>query len=137
MEQDLIDKLQNTTFSSAQLTHARLKHFSKIAQTSEDHISRIGLALSMKMGPVEIDWKPTSLGQNDASMSVISGKHIRGKTIFKDDLLIFIAMANQHQKITDYNQWRSMMNSHWERGVQRLTEISDGKMDWVRILASL
>ena len=138
MDQQIIDKLQNTTLSSSKLTHARLKHFSKIAQTSEDHISRIGMALSIKKGPISFDWKPSDLGKNEVPMSVLTSKQIRGKTIFKEDLLIFIALANQHQltEVHD-NQWRSLMNLHWERGVQTLTEISSGQNDWLRILAAL
>ena len=137
MQQEIIDRLQGTTLSSSQLTHARLKHFAGIAQTSEDHISRIGMALSIKEGAVELDWEPTSIGENDAPMSVITGKQIRGKTIFKNDLLVLIALVNQHQQVTEYDQWRSMMNAHWERGVQRLTEISNGQRDWIRILDSI
>ena len=137
MQQEIIDRLQGTTLSSSQLTHARLKHFAGIAQTSEDHISRIAMALSIKQGTIELDWGPTSIGEHDAPMSVITGKQIRGKTIFKNDLLVFIALANQHQKITEYDQWRSMMNAHWERGVQRLTELSNGQRDWIRILDSI
>jgi hypothetical protein len=137
MQQEIIDRLQGTTLSSSQLTHARLKHFAGIAQTSEDHISRIGMALSIKEGGIDLDWEPTSIGEHDAPMSVITGKQIRGKTIFKNDLLVFIALANQHQQVTDYDQWRSMMNAHWERGVQRLTELSNGQRDWIRILDSI
>ena len=137
MEQEIIDKLQNTTLSSSLLTHARLKHFAQIAQTSEDHISRIGMALSIKQGAIDLDWEPSSIGEHDAPMSVITGKQIRGKTIFKDDLLVFMALANKHQKITEYDQWRATMNSHWERGVQTLTEVSTGQRDWIRILGSL
>ena len=95
------------------------------------------MALSIKEGAVELDWEPTSIGEHDAPMSVITGKQIRGKTIFKNDLLVLIALVNQHQQVTEYDQWRSMMNAHWERGVQRLTEISNGQRDWIRILDSI
>ena len=137
MDQEILDKMQNTTLASSHLTHARLKHFAQIAQTSEDHISRIGLALSMRDGPIALDWKPTVLEANDAPMSVTSGKQIRGKTIFKDDLLIFIALANRNQQVTEYDDWRAMMTLHWERGVQTLTELSAGQTDWLRILSSI
>ena len=137
MQQEIIDKMQNTTLASSHLTHARLKHFAHIAQTSEDHISRIGLALSMRDGPIALDWQPSDLEVNDAPMSVITGKQIRGKTIFKDDLLIFISLANRHQQVTEYGDWRTMLTLHWERGVQTLTELSAGQTDWLRILASL
>jgi hypothetical protein len=137
MEDEIIDKLQNTTLSSAALTHARLKHFAGIAQTSEDHISRIGLGLSLAKGEVESDYQPGALGVNDAPLSVVVGKHIRGKTIFKDDLHIFLALAGQHQDISDYAECRSLMRAHWERGIEIFTTHAAGQSDWIRITQAL
>jgi hypothetical protein len=137
MQDEFFEKLQNTTLSSAPLTHSRLKHFAGIAQTTEDHISRIGLGLSFNHGEVEADWLPNALGGIDAPMSVITGKHIRGKTLFKEDLLFFIALASQHQDLSDYSECRSILRAHWERGVQMLTEKAQGNPDWIRITNSL
>ena len=53
-----LTKLEATTLTSQMLTHARLKHLAKIAQTSEDHVSRIGMGLSLRMGAVPEDWQP-------------------------------------------------------------------------------
>ena len=83
MKDEWLTKLESTTLTSQMLTHARLKHLAKIAQTSEDHISRIGMGLSLRMGAVSRDWEPYELGSDDAPISVVSGKSIRGKTLFK------------------------------------------------------
>ena len=64
----------------------------------------------MRDGPIALDWQPTELGANDAPMSVIAGKQIRGKTIFKDDLLVFMALANESMG------WRWVMEPKAESG---------------------
>ena len=137
MEQEVITKLQKTTMSSHHLTHSRLKHFAKIAETSEDHISRIGMALSIKCGEINHDWMPTNLNSDEPPQSVVTGKQIRGSTLFKDDLLIFMALVNQHQQPVDYNDWRTVLTAHWERGTEILTESSGGQKDWIRILSNI
>ena len=83
---EIIEKLQSTTFQSTQLTNARLKYLSKIAQTTEDHISRIGMGLSISKGEVKNEWRPKEL-ENELSIvsSLSKEKHLRGKTLFKDD----------------------------------------------------
>lgn len=137
MDEEIYNKIMNTSLSSSITTHCRLKYYSKIAETTEDHISRIGLGLSLSMGSVDIDWKPNVLGNIDAPITVDSGKNIRGKTIFKDDLLIFTALAYKNQKIESYEEYRGIFRAHWERGVQLITEKSNGSSDWITIIQSI
>jgi hypothetical protein len=137
MKDEWLTKLERTTLTSQMLTHARLKHLANIAQTSEDHISRIGMGLSLRMGAVSDDWQPYELGSNDAPINVFSGKSIRGKTLFKSDLTIFCALILQHQVPENYDGWRQTLGSHWERGVQLLTQRASGESDWLRIISKL
>lgn len=137
MEDDLIEKMMSTTLLSNRLTHLRLKHLAGLAETSEDHISRIGLGLSLRMGLVSDEWEPCDLGADDAPFLEVGGKNIRGKTLFKSDLTLFTVLVLQHQVPTDYNHWRTIMTNHWERGVQLLTQRAAGKTDWLDIVTSL
>ena len=137
MEADWLGKLHNTTLSSDVLTHARLKHLAGMAQTTEDHVSRLGMGLSLRMGAIKEDWKPYPLGADDAPISVVTEKQIRGKTLFKDDLPLLCALVLQHQVPGDYDDWRATLRAHWERGVQLLTQKGSGETDWLRIIAKL
>ena len=137
MNEEIFNRIMNTSLSSTILTHCRLKHFSKIAETTEDNISRIGLGLSLSMGTIEIDWKPNVLGSIDAPITVNSGKNIRGKTLFKEDLLIFTALVNKNQEVNTYEEYRGIFRAHWERGVQLITEKSNGSKEWIRIVESI
>ena len=137
MKNEWLTKLESTTLTSQMLTHARLKHLAKMAQTSEDHISRIGMGLSLRMGAVSGDWEPYELGSEDAPISVISGKSIRGKTLFKSDLTLFCALTLQHQIPEDYDGWRQTLGGHWERGIQLLTQRAAGETDWLKVINSI
>ena len=134
---EVLERLQNTTLSSSSITHGRLKYFSSIAQTSEDNISRIGLGLSMSEGVIIEKWAPTILGDIDANIITEKGKTIRGKTMFKDDLLLFFAMANQYQELNEFTQSKNILTSHWERGIEILTMKANGKTDWIEIVNNL
>ena len=52
-------RLNSSTFTSDPITHSRLKSLSRLSQSTEDHISRIGLALSLRRGALEGGWTPT------------------------------------------------------------------------------
>ena len=134
---EVLERLQNTTLSSSSITHGRLKYFSSIAQTSEDNISRIGLGLSMSEGAIIEKWAPTILGGIDANIITERGKTIRGKTMFKDDLLLFFAMANRYQELNEFTQSKNILTSHWERGIEILTMKANGKTDWIEIVNNL
>ena len=43
-----MDRIYTTTLSSKPLTHHRMKSLSGLAQSTEDHIARIGLGLSIR-----------------------------------------------------------------------------------------
>lgn len=135
MNEELIKKMMNTSLSSTSLTHNRLKYYSKIAETSEDNISRIGIGLSLAKGDVEFDYKPQSLGIIDAPLTVDSSKNIRAKTLFKEDLLLFMALINLNQELSEYEDMRNIFRSHWERGMQLITEKSNGESDWINIVS--
>jgi len=134
---EIINKLQSTTFQSTHLTNARLKYLSNLAQVTEDHVSRIGLGLSISHGQIDSDWLPNNLENETSILEVIAKeKHIRSKTLFKDELPIWLALILQNQNPDDYNSWRSISRSHWERGVEILMQKSLENGDWIRTLNS-
>jgi|TARA_B110000438_G_C15667698_1_gene586775 hypothetical protein len=134
---EIIEKLQSTTFQSTALTNARLKYLAKIIQTSEDHVSRIGLGLSISLGEVRNEWKPRELEKEFSIISSSSkGKHLRSKTLFKDDLSLWLGLILQHQNPGDYNSWRTISKLHWERGIELLMEKSLNNGDWIRTINS-
>ena len=68
---ETIDRLYSTTLQSTPLTHSRLKYLSNIAQTSEDYISRLGLALSLANPSVNQDLRPELLPSESCSPKFI------------------------------------------------------------------
>jgi len=134
---EIIEKLQSTTFQSTPLTNSRLKYLANIAQITEDHVSRIGLGLSISEGNVRTDWKPSAL-ENETSIISDSSKekHLRSKTLFKDELPIWLSLILQHQNPGDYNSWRTISKLHWERGVELLMKKSIENGDWIRTINS-
>ena len=129
-------KLGATNLESSLLTHSRLKRMSSEAQSSEDHVSRLAMALSIAEGAVGPDWAASRLNGELDLFSVVSGKQIRGKTLFKDDLPLWMALVLRHQKPEDYSEWRKTMHGHWERGVQILMGKFLEEKDWLRTLNS-
>ena len=134
---EIIEKLQSTTFQSTPLTNSRLKYLSNIAQITEDHVSRIGLGLSISKGNVSTDWKPSELENENSIISHSSKeKHLRSKTLFKDELPTWLGLILQYQNPGDYNSWRTISKLHWERGVELLMEKSLENSDWIRTINS-
>ena len=131
---EIIDKLYATTLQSHPVTHSRLKTLSELAQTSEDHISRLGLALSISRNPPESDWTPTVTESEIDLVSDIAGKHIRGRTLFKDDLQLWMALLLRGQQPRDYEEWRTSLRLHWERGVEILMSKALENGDWLRTM---
>jgi hypothetical protein len=132
---EIINKLQSTTFQSTHLTNDRLKYLANLAQITEDHVSRIGLAISISHGRVNPKWLPNNL-ENEVSILDAIGKekHIRSKTLLKDDLTTWLALILQNQNPGDYNSWRNILRAHWERGVEILMAKSFNNNDWIRII---
>lgn len=134
---EIIEKLQSTTFQSTPLTNSRLKYLSSIAEITEDHVSRIGLGLSISKGNITTDWKPSELENENSIISNSSKeKHLRSKTLFKDELPIWLGLILQYQNPGDYNSWRTISKLHWERGVELLMKKSLENGDWIRTINS-
>ena len=76
MEIELMERLSSTTLQSKHLTHSRLKHLAATAQTSEDHVSRLGLGLSIAAGPVEAGWQPGEFDSEKSLTIEINEKHL-------------------------------------------------------------
>ena len=132
---DAINKLISTTLQSKPLTHFRLKNLSAIAQTSEDHISRLGMGLSMASGRVDADWLPTPR-TSEEDIGNINAKLLRGQTLFKEDLALWMGLTLRHQIPSDYEEWRLILRSHWERGVEMLAKVSAEEDDWLLVVKS-
>jgi hypothetical protein len=137
MDEALLKQLERATFaSSSALTHSRLKHFAAMAQTSEDHISRIGLGLSIAMGP---DPASATIAQveREPPVSVLKEKQIKGGTLLKHDGIVLLAMMAVLEPCEGYEAWRRLIVAHWERGVQRLAEVAQGATDWLHVMNAL
>ena len=132
----VIDKLYSTTLQSHPITHSRLKYLSTLAQTSEDHVSRLALALSISNPLPESDWTPTLYDSEKNLVTDIKGKHLRGRTLFKDDLELWMALLLREQQPVDYEKWRFSFRIHWERGVEVLMGKALENGDWLRTMSA-
>ena len=133
---EVYDRILSTTLSSHPLTHYRLKMISTRAQCTEDHISRIGLGLSIRKGSVEADWVPSQLESEEGKYVGMNDKVLKGTTLFKDELPLWIALILRNNQPANYREWRKVIISHWERGVEELALIDSASDDWVRSLKS-
>ena len=122
--------LLGTTLTSSIPTHQRLKDLSKSFGCSEDIISRFAMSLSMKAGKVSTEWSP-----NPISLTVINGKSIRGKTLFKSELALFLVMLAVAEPEAEPHHVRDLFRLHWERGVEMMVD-DMGDLDWLEYLAN-
>ena len=129
-------RLTITTLHSSVLTHHRLKHLGKMAESSEDHISRLALGLSISKGPIHGKFTTYLLRNEPVYDTMATEKQIRGRTLFKDDFALWLALVLQVQEPKDYAMWRSIFLSHWERGIELLIERSIKNDDWLEVVAS-
>ena len=90
----VLSKLQNTTVVSTELTHSRIKKLAAKIGVSEDIISRLALGVSIREGSVSDDWKPTKFKQETILEDINSGKSLRGKTLFKNELALWMALLS-------------------------------------------
>ena len=91
--------LLGTTLTSSINTHSRLKDLQEHFGMTDDIVSRLAIAYSMKQGPVEDDWE---VEPYEGIHKIVTGKSIRGKTMFKDDLALWLVlMAIYEPEITD------------------------------------
>ena len=131
MTTELEATLLGTTLTSSIPTHQRLKDLSAIFGCSEDIISRFAMSLSMKAGEVSTGWSPESITEG---LTVINGKSIRGKTMFKSELPLFLVMLAVAEPNAELHHTRELFRLHWERGVEMMSEDIEGK-DWLEYLS--
>ena len=129
-----MSKLHNSTLQSTKLTHHRLKILAEMAQSSEDHVSRLALSLSIADGPIESNFSPELLPHEKTLQLNNSEKQLRGKTLFKEDLILFVSALLQKETPEDYSQLRLLIIAHWERGIEMLTIIKTEKSDWIEVV---
>ncbi len=131
MSSELENALLGTTLTSSLPTHQRLKNLSSTFGCSEDIVSRFAMSLSMNAGPVSEDWKVKPLSEG---LTVLNGKSIRGKTLFKSELALFLVMLAVAEPEAEAHDVRELFRLHWERGVEMMVE-GMGELDWLEYLA--
>ena len=129
-------KLQNTTIMSTELTHARLKHLATKIGVTEDIVSRLALGISIREGKISDNWKPKE-NKNELLQEVKGGKSLRGKTLFKSELpLWMILLSKVEGKLESIDDARSKFILHWERGIELISTSDDGS-DWIHLISNL
>ena len=129
-------KLQNTTIMSTELTHARLKHLAAKIGVTEDIVSRLALGISIREGKISDNWEPKE-NKNELLQEVKGGKSLRGKTLFKSELpLWMILLSKVEGKLESIDDVRSKFILHWERGIELISTSDDGS-DWIHLISNL
>ena len=129
-------KLQNTTIMSTELTHARLKHLAAKIGVTEDIVSRLALGISIREGKISDNWEPKE-NKNEMLQEVKGGKSLRGKTLFKSELpLWMILLSKVEGKLESIDDARSKFILHWERGIELISTSDDGS-DWIHLISNL
>lgn len=129
-------KLQNTTIMSTELTHARLKHLAAKIGVTEDIVSRLALGISIREGKISDNWKPKE-NKNEMLQEVKGGKSLRGKTLFKSELPLWMVLLSQTEgKLESIDDVRSKFILHWERGIELISKSDDGS-DWIHLISNL
>ena len=129
-------KLQNTTIMSSELTHGRLKHLAAKIGVTEDIVSRLALGISIREGKISKNWEPKE-NKNELLQEVKGGKSLRGKTLFKSELpLWMILMSKVEGKLESIDDARSKFILHWERGIELISTSDDGS-DWIHLISNL
>ena len=135
MSTSLFSSLEKTTIQSSTLTHTRLKAIASKFGCTEDIISRMAIGYSLKHGKCPLDFKASRI-QGDDPQEMLVGKSLRGTTLFKQDLALWVALlANVETEIESDDVRQSFIN-HWERGIEQLFVITDER-DWLKITQSL
>ena len=129
-------KLQNTTIMSTELTHGRLKYLATKIGVTEDIVSRLALGVSIREGKISEDWKPKE-HQNEMLQEVNGGKSLRGKTLFKSELPLWMVLLSQTEgELESVDDARSKFILHWERGIELISTADDGN-DWIHLISNL
>ena len=125
--------LLSTTFTSSIDTHSRLKDLNQHFGMTDDIVSRLAISHSLKRGSIAEEWCVTPY---EGMHHIITGKSIRGKTMFKEDLSLWLILMAVHEPNCTRGDLRKKFLQHWERGVELLSnEIV--KEDWIETLDSL
>ena len=129
-------KLQNTTIMSSELSHARLKHLAAKIGVTEDIVSRLALSVSIREGKIPNDWQPKKK-EKENLQPVLTGKSLRGKTLFKNELPLWMVLLSQTEgKLESIDYARSKFILHWERGIELISTADDGS-DWIHLISNL
>ena len=129
-------KLQNTTIMSTELTHTRLKHLAAKIGVTEDIVSRLALGISIREGKISDNWKPKE-NKNELLQEVKGGKSLRGKTLFKSELPLWMVLLSQTEgKLESIDDVRFKFILHWERGIELISKSDDGS-DWIHLISNL
>ena len=75
--------------------------------------------------------------ENETLHEVTSGKSLRGKTLFKGELPLWMMLLSKAEgKINSIEDVRSKFILHWERGIELIAE-KDNQDDWIHLIASI
>tara|TARA_Y100001980_G_C14285298_1_gene118259 strand:+ start:149 stop:502 length:354 start_codon:yes stop_codon:yes gene_type:complete len=103
---------------------------------TENIVSRLALGVSLREGPVSDNWKSSVL-QAEELYPVDSGKSLKGKTLFKNELAMWmVLLSNVEGRMDSIDVARSKFILHWERGVELIAK-QDNDEDWIHLIASL
>ncbi len=125
--------LVGTTFTSSIDTHSRLKDLQDHFGMTDDIVSRLAIAYSLKQGPVEDDWE---VEPYEGIHKIVTGKSIRGKTMFKEDLALWLVLMAIHEPNLAEQSIRMKFVQHWERGVQLLVSNLKDE-DWIETIEGM
>jgi DNA sulfur modification protein DndE len=128
-----IKSLLSTTFTSSIDTHSRLKDLNQHFGMTDDIVSRLAISYSLKLGAIDDDWSVTPY---EGMHHIVTGKSIRGKTMFKEDLTLWLVLIALHEPNCKQHDLRQKFLQHWERGVELLSN-DIVKEDWIETLDSL
>ena len=131
-----LERLINTTIVSTELTHSRLKYLGSKFGVTEDIISRLAIGISIRKGKAPDDWKPEVI-PGKTQVEVSTGKAIRGKTLFKNELPVWaVLLSNVEGELNSIEEMRSKFIIHWERGIEMITQADTGE-DWIHLISAL
>jgi DNA sulfur modification protein DndE len=133
MVKSIEQSLLSTTFMSTVHTHNKLKSLGQTFGTSEDLISRLAITSSLRHGPIPSEWSPSEF---QGPLKVTNGKSIRGKTMFKEDISLFLVLLAKNEPTACREDLRELFTAHWERGIEQIFTKHTGQ-DWVELIAEL
>ena len=125
--------LLGTTLTSSIDTHSRLKDLQEHFGMTDDIVSRLAISYSLNQGPVEDDWE---VAPYEGIHKIVTGKSIRGKTMFKDDLALWLVLMAIHEPNLGEESIRMKFVQHWERGVQLLASNLKHE-DWIETIEGM